>query len=268
MHTIIHLSDLHFGRSLPSLVDPLVQVIERRAPHLLVISGDLTQRARNSQFRKAKDFLSRLPCPLLTVPGNHDIPLYAVWGRFFNPFSKYQHYISEELDPCYRDDEIAVMGINSVRRLKFKEGRINIRQLERTQEFFSTVPAGVVKIIVTHHPFNLPEGYNGKYIQRASMAFEYFRELGIDLLLSGHLHTTLGRYKNTEYKLKDRKPLIIQAGTTISTRLRLEPNSFNIILVDNPRIRVERYELDRENLTFVAARIEDFIRGPEEWEPA
>jgi 3',5'-cyclic AMP phosphodiesterase CpdA len=268
MHTIIHLSDLHFGRSLPSLVDPLLQVIEARAPQLLVISGDLTQRARHSQFRKAKDFLSRLPCPLLIVPGNHDIPLYAIWSRFLNPFGKYQHYISEELDPCYRDDEIAVMGINTVRRLKFKEGRINIRQLERAREFFSPIPAGVVKIIVTHHPFNLPEGYRGKYVQCARMALAYFRELGIDLLLSGHLHTTLGRYKNTEYKLKDHKPLIIQAGSTISTRLRLEANSFNILLVDDPRIRVERYELARENLTFVAARIEEFIRGPEEWEAA
>jgi 3',5'-cyclic AMP phosphodiesterase CpdA len=267
MRTIIHLSDLHFGRSLPALIAPLLAAIKARAPHLLVISGDLTQRARISQFRQAQNFLALLPCPILSVPGNHDIPLYAVWTRLVNPFKRYQRYVSEELDPQYLDDEIAVRGVNSVRRLKFKEGRINRRQLELAQKFFSAVPTKVVKIIVAHHPFNLPEEYPGKYIQRARLALDCFHDLGIDLLLSGHLHSTLARYKNAVYKLDYRRPLIIQAGTTISSRLRLEPNSFNVIEIDYPRLRLERYELDNRTLAFLPARTEHFIRGPEAWEP-
>jgi 3',5'-cyclic AMP phosphodiesterase CpdA len=266
MRTIIHLSDLHFGRSLPLLIEPLLEVIKAVNPHLIVISGDLTQRARASQFRQARNFFSLLPYPLLPVPGNHDIPLYAVWSRFIDPFKRYQQYISAELDPQYRDDEIAVMGVNSVRRFKFKEGRINRRQLAQAQEFFTAVPANVMKIVVAHHPFNLPEGYHGKFIERARMAFACFRGLGIDLLLSGHLHSTLEQYRSTDYQLKYQKPLIVQAGTTISSRLRLEPNSFNIIFVDYPRLSIERYQLDKENLTFSPARIEHFVRGPEEWE--
>jgi 3',5'-cyclic AMP phosphodiesterase CpdA len=267
MRTIIHLSDLHFGRSQPSLITPLVQMIKARAPQLIVVSGDLTQRARMAQFRQARDFFSLLPYPVLVIPGNHDIPLYSFWLRFSNPFRKYQRSISETLDPRYRDDEVAVMGVNSVRRLKFKDGRINIRQLEAAREFFSKVPENAVKIIVSHHPFNVPEGYPGKYITRARKALDCFQEIGVDLLLSGHLHSTLAQYKEATYKLHFRGPLIIQAGTPISTRLRIEPNSFNCILITYPRISVERYELDKETLNFFLARTEHFIRGAEGWQP-
>ncbi|MEW5746457.1 MAG: metallophosphoesterase [Nitrospirota bacterium] len=268
MRTIVHLSDLHFGRSQPSLIDPLVEIIQARMPHLIVVSGDLTQRAKTSQFRQAKELFSLLPHPVLVIPGNHDIPLYAFWTRLLNPFGRYRRHISEELNPHYRDDELAVMGVNSVRRLKWKEGRINVRQLEAIRDFFSTVPQHVVKIVVAHHPFNLPEGYRGHYIGRARTALEWFGKAGVDLLLSGHLHSTLAEYRNTAYRLRYRKPLIVQAGTPLSTRLRIEPNSFNIIVVDYPRLSVERYELDRETLTFVLARTERFLRGAEEWEPA
>jgi 3',5'-cyclic AMP phosphodiesterase CpdA len=266
MRTIVHLSDLHFGRSRRSLVEPLVESILAVAPQLIVISGDLTQRARQAQFRRAKEFLSLLPHPVLVIPGNHDIPLYAFWSRFLNPYRRYQEFISEELSPQYIDDEIAVKGVNSVRRSKFKDGRVNLQQLEQVQDFFSKISGNVVKIIVTHHPFNLPEGHPGNYIERARTALTCFQEIGVDLLLSGHLHSTLADYKDAAQKLDYRKPLIIQAGTPISTRLRTEPNSFNIIVVDYPRIRIKRYELDEENLTFAVARTEEFLRGTEVWE--
>lgn len=267
MRNIIHLSDLHFGRSQPSLVGPLIEMIKARAPQLIVVSGDLTQRARTSQFRQAQDFFSLLPYPILSIPGNHDIPLYSVGIRLLKAFEKYQKYISETLDPQYRDNEIAVMGFNSVRRLKFKDGRINARQLESAREFFSKAPDDVVKIIVSHHPFNLPEGHPGNYIERARKALECFQEIGVDLLLSGHLHSTLASYKEVTYKIHFRGPLIIQAGTPISTRLRIEPNSFNCILIAYPRISVERYELDKDSLKFFLARTEHFILGAEGWEP-
>ena len=267
MRTIIHLSDLHFGRSQPSLIDPLVDMIKARAPQLIVVSGDMTQRARASQFRQARDFFSLLPYPILSVPGNHDIPLYSFWLRFSDAFKKYQQYISGTLDPRYRDSEVAVMGVNSVRRLKFKDGRINVRQIESVREFFSTVPDTVVKIIVSHHPFNVPEEYPGNYLARAGLALDCFQNIGVDLLLSGHLHSTLGRYKEGAYKLNYRGPLIIQAGTPISTRLRIEPNSFNCLLISYPRISIERYELDRARPNFFLARTEHFIRGTEGWQP-
>ena len=63
MGTIVHLSDLHFGRVDPKIVAPLVRTVETAAPDLVVVSGDLTQRARGGQFREARRFLDRLTFP-------------------------------------------------------------------------------------------------------------------------------------------------------------------------------------------------------------
>ena len=85
MRTIVHLSDIHFGRVDPRVVAPLLRAIDMMAPSLVTVSGDLTQRARRSQFRQARAFLDQIPFPTLVVPGNHDVPLYNVAARFTNP---------------------------------------------------------------------------------------------------------------------------------------------------------------------------------------
>jgi 3',5'-cyclic AMP phosphodiesterase CpdA len=96
---ILHVSDLHFGRIDPATLDPLRKTAERLKPDLVVVSGDLTQRARAWQFREARDYLATLPKPQLVVPGNHDVPLYDVVSRFLRPLSNYRRYISEDLEP-------------------------------------------------------------------------------------------------------------------------------------------------------------------------
>ena len=85
MKKIVHLSDLHFGRIDPALVEPLAEAVNETAPTLVVVSGDLTQRARSQQFKEAREFLDRLPRPQVVVPGNHDVPLYDVLSRFARP---------------------------------------------------------------------------------------------------------------------------------------------------------------------------------------
>src|SRR5215217_6665797 len=130
MRTLVHLSDLHFGRIDEATLEPLAALIERIAPDVLVVSGDLTQRARKTQFEEARAYLERLPKPQIVVPGNHDVPLYRVWERFFNPLGKYRRHFSADLEPSFIDDEIAVIGINTARSLAFKNGRINEQQVE------------------------------------------------------------------------------------------------------------------------------------------
>src|SRR5687768_4988171 len=104
MRTIVHISDLHFGRVDPTLLDPLRRAVEAVSPHVVVVSGDLTQRAKPEQFREARRFLDTLPRPHIVVPGNHDVPLYNVFQRFFQPLDKYRRYISAELEPHYIDE--------------------------------------------------------------------------------------------------------------------------------------------------------------------
>src|SRR5688572_18252407 len=154
MRTIVHLSDLHFGRLDRRVVAPLVAAIGEAAPDLVTVSGDFTQRARVSQFVLARDFLESLPGPRLVVPGNHDVPLYDVARRFLWPLARYRRFIADDLEPMFIDAEIVALGLNSARSLTFGRGRLNARQIEKAADRLRGVPPGLIKIIVTHHPFD------------------------------------------------------------------------------------------------------------------
>src|SRR5436309_7341748 len=129
--TLVHLSDIHFGRVDPALIDPLLDAVRRLAPDVVVVSGDLTQRARTGEFQEARAFLDRLPQPRIVVPGNHDVPLYNLYGRFVEQLARYRRHITDDLEPSYIDDEIAVLGTNTARSLTWKGGRVNGRQIAR-----------------------------------------------------------------------------------------------------------------------------------------
>ncbi|HET7671903.1 MAG TPA: metallophosphoesterase family protein [Burkholderiales bacterium] len=241
MRTIVHLSDLHFGRVDPALLSPLSAKVEALAPHLVVISGDLTQRAKPDEFRKARAFLEALPKPQVVVPGNHDVPLYNVFQRFFQPLTKYRRFISEELEPVYIDAEIAVVGVNTARSNVFKGGRINGQQIERVRGLICELPVQVTKIVVTHHPFDLPPGHASRQlVGRARRAMAMLARCGADILLSGHLHESHAGDTRLRYKIDDFAALVVQAGTATSTRGRGESNSFNVLRVEHPRVHIER----------------------------
>ena len=140
MKTLVHLSDLHFGRIDPGLVDPLRRAVVELRPDLVAISGDFTQRARRSQFAAARAFVTSLAATTLVVPGNHDIPLYNVLARFATPLARYRAYISDDLEPEYRDDEMIVVGVNTARSLAIGEGRISERQVEGVLQRLAAAP--------------------------------------------------------------------------------------------------------------------------------
>jgi len=244
MRTIVHLSDLHFGRIDPLLPEPLAESVEAVRPDLVAVSGDLTQRARPEQFAHARAFLDALPSPKLVVPGNHDVPLYNAYLRFFGGLRRFRRYITEDLAPKYADDTMAVIGLNSARALAFKGGRISLGQVEEAREWLCFFPPRVIKIIVTHHPFDLPPGRGGRVIGRAQMAMRRLAECGADLFLSGHLHLGYTGDTRFRYQIEGFSALVVQAGTATSTRGRGEANSFNVIRIDPSEIEVVRMSWD------------------------
>src|SRR5688500_4193406 len=123
MRTLVHLSDLHTGRVDPAVLAALISSIARAQPDLVVLSGDLTQRATTTQFREARAFLDALGAPTLVIPGNHDVPLLNVARRFFGPLDRDQRYITSDLEPVVMDDEMIVVGLNTARALAWGEGR-------------------------------------------------------------------------------------------------------------------------------------------------
>lgn len=259
MRTIVHLSDLHFGRTDGSVIEPLIERIEQIKPDVVVVSGDLTQRARTLQFKQARRFLDRLPSPQIVVPGNHDVPLYDILSRVVRPYAKYQRYISDDLEPFYVDEEIAVLGVNTARALTVKGGRINGEQIDRVSERLSPLRADILKIIVTHHPFDLPAGYDdAELVGRASKAMGRFANCGIDLFLAGHLHVSHAGSTAARYKLEGHAAVVVQAGTATSSRARGEFNSFNLVRLDRSSIDVEHYSWTREQTRFSVSSMQRF----------
>ena len=268
MRTIVHLSDLHFGRLDTRLVQPLLTAIRDVSPELIAISGDLTQRARRNQFAEARTFIQSLEHPYLVVPGNHDVPLYDVARRFLRPLARYRKFVADDLEPSHVDDEIAVIGLNSARSLTFGRGRLNDRQIERAAERLRGVDRRVIKIIVTHHPFDLPDDYGAEHLVGcAKNAMTRFAEAGADLFLAGHLHVShIGRTAE-RYKIAGHSALVVQAGT-ISARLRGEPNSFNVLRVNRPDITVARHTWDDAKQEFVAEPARRFRHTDTGWNEA
>ena len=266
MRTIIHLSDLHFGRSAPHLVEPLIKSIREINPTLIAISGDLTQRARSREFQQARAFLDVLPQPKIIVPGNHDVPLYNVYDRFLRPLDKYRRYITDDLQPSYADEELIVIGVSTARSLVVKGGRINHQQLAHVKEKFCALPDEVVKILVTHHPFDLPTGFDDRdLVGRAKIAMTGLAECGADVFLAGHLHVSHTGQTAERYKIEKHSALVVQAGTAISTRGRGEANSFNLIHLEHPNISVERLSWNTESLSFAVTNEEQFRHSREGW---
>lgn len=242
MRTIVHISDLHFGRVDPALLAPLAQAIEYAHPDVVAVSGDLTQRARRKQFEQAAAYLRTLPTPQVVVPGNHDVPLYDVLRRFLSPLTRFHRYITDDPFPMYQDAEIAVIGVNTARSLTFKGGRINHEQVAHVERAFRNLPESMTRVVVTHHPFDLPEGGDEKdLVGRATMAMQAFAGAQVDLFLSGHLHHSSARNTAQRYRIDGYAALVAQAGTATSTREREETNAFNVIRVGATDMEIQTW---------------------------
>lgn len=268
MRTLVHLSDLHFGRVDQALLGPLRELVERIAADVVVISGDLTQRAKEEEFEAARAFLDSLPGPQIIVPGNHDISLYNVFRRFIKPLARYKRYITDDLDPVYIDDEIAVVGVNTARSLTIKDGRVSHEQVAAIRERLNGVGPDVTRIVVTHHPFDLPESFEKRdLVVRAPMAMEVFAETGVDILMAGHMHASHAGSTAARYQIDEYAALVIQAGTATSTRGRGEVNSFNVVRIEPLRVEIDRYGWDVVHGQFSLVSTEKFIRAGSIWSP-
>jgi 3',5'-cyclic AMP phosphodiesterase CpdA len=250
MLTILHVSDLHFG---PPYVPEVGEALQRAAAELaadvIVASGDFTQRAKAEQFAEARAWLDRLPdVPKIITPGNHDVPLWRIFERVFDPYRYYRQYMSPELDGVLRLENAVIVALNSTAPLRHTvNGRIERWQLEFCARAFQDAPPGMPRIVVAHHHFApAPDYEGGQVMPGAKRAMALFQDLDVDMVLGGHLHRAYIGNSLDVYPGKDREQgiIIVQSGTSTSRRGRArerEKNSFNFIRVGEDKVRVTHY---------------------------
>ncbi len=215
---------------------------------MIIISGDLTQRALSSQFKMARNFIGMLTnYPVLCVPGNHDISLHNLIERFFYPLKKYRHFITENLSPEHITDEIAILGINSATPFKRMNGYVTEEQLGFVTSFFKKNSDKKLKILVMHH--NLIRSERHKIINDSEKIISSFAACNINIVLSGHIHAPLIEQLKKNYL--QHNMYIITAGTAISHRTVL-PNSYNVIETGETEFKLEVREFNNGNFGLVS----------------
>ncbi len=264
MRQILHISDVHFGPPhLDEVSDGVCELARRRHPDLVVISGDLTQRAKPEQFRQARAFIDRFTMPTLTVPGNHDVPMYRFWERTLAPFGAYQEHFASELEPTFEDDEMLVVGVNTAFNWTVKNGRVTRAGLRRLRGLLAgsgqasadrarsgRATPGRARIVVAHHPMvPAPRFDTQRVLGNVHTVVDLLAGSGVDLVLSGHLHQAWISTTEAYYPTGRRPVLLVHSGTSTSSRGRgseRRRNTCNWIRLSDGEIEISHLGWDRD----------------------
>ena len=254
MTVLLHISDTHFGTEEPAVVKALQALARAQAPDAVILSGDITQRARSAQFAAARAFCDSLGVDrLLTLPGNHDIPLYNVAARLFSPYAGYKACFGDELEPELEFGDVLVIGVNTTRPERHKDGEVSAAQINRVVKRLHGARREQLRVVVTHQPACVmrPEDEKDR-LHGGEAAVQAWARAGADLVLGGHIHLPYVSDLCTRADAGTPRPLYcIQAGTALSHRVRHgTPNSVNVLRWDPPangdarKACVERWDYD------------------------
>lgn len=227
MSVVLQISDTHFGTEQPQVVEALIHLAAQQRPNLVVLSGDITQRAKPAQFRSAKTFVNRLGAPVLAIPGNHDIALFDLWSRLTRPYARYAAAFGADLEPVHAALDMLVIGVNTTRAWRHKNGEVSAVQVERVAKLLATASPCQLRVVVTHQPAAVTQARDQTNLLRGyRAATQAWSAAGADLVMGGHIHLpyTLAVTGLT------RRLWVVQAGTAVSSRTRPgTPNSVNIL---------------------------------------
>ena len=239
-------------------------------PDVLAISGDLVEHATEPEFQAASDYINTLPKPQIVIPGNHDLAFYNLWHRLTQGLSLFRKYITPETSPAFIDSEIAVIGADSAHLYPVKGGKITEQQLDALVAQFSALPSTLIRILVTHHPFDLPEPETAHLlIGHARHAVTRLAPV-VDILVAGHVHRSSVGSTSVRYQIAEHAMVFVQAGTAVSHRNKGEANSFNVIEASvSPegakQIAVNRFAWDQSLAQYRCAQRSHFRVEAQGW---
>jgi len=227
MSVLLQISDTHFGTERPHVVEALVALATQLQPDVVVLSGDITQRARPAQFRAAKAFVERLGAPVLAIPGNHDIALFDLWARLTRPYARYAKAFGAELEPVYASQDLLVICVNTTRAWRHKNGEVSAAQIDRVAKLLIAASPQQLRVVVVHQPAAVAQARERPNLLRGhGAATRAWSAAGADLVMGGHIHLP---YTLALQGLA-RRLWVVQAGTAVSSRTRPGvPNSVNVL---------------------------------------
>lgn len=227
MSVLLQISDTHFGTEQPHVVEAVVALAAQQRPDVVVLSGDIAQRARPAQFRAAKAFVDRLGAPVLAIPGNHDIALFDLWARLTRPYARYAAVFGKELEPVHSTEDLLIIGVNTTRPWRHKNGEVFSAQIDRVAKLLAAASPQQLRVAVVHQPVAVTQARDRSNLLRGhDAATRVWAAAGADVVMGGHIHLP--------YTLAlpglGRRLWVVQAGTAVSSRIRTgAPNSVNIL---------------------------------------
>jgi 3',5'-cyclic-AMP phosphodiesterase len=226
---IVQISDIHVGSGLfrPELLDAAIEETNALEPDLVAIAGDLTMEGYRWEFEEAKGYLDRLECQnVVVVPGNHDAK--NVGYRHFEEFFGLREGAVTVNVP---EGEAKIVALDSTKP-DLDEGEIGREHYAWIDSEFRNWERGPKIVIVHHHILAVPgTGRDVNNLRDAGDVMAIFRELKVDMVLSGHRHVP--------YVWSISGVRVVHSGTASSMRVRgTMPPSYNVIEIDDQSVRI------------------------------
>lgn len=233
MSVLLHMSDPHFGTEVAPVASALLALARSLDPTVIVVSGDITQRARRAQFAAARRFMSELAPGrhVLVIPGNHDIPLFDLRARLTSPYANYARAFGTVLEPTHESDQLLILGLNTTRWFRHKHGQVSDEQIDRVATRLRRARPEQLRVVVTHQPVHVIRATDHDNLLRNHVrAARAWSEAGADILMGGHIHLPYVRPLCDRLPDLTRSTWVVQAGTAVSKRIRDGiPNSVNVL---------------------------------------
>lgn len=263
MNTVLQISDPHFGTEQEPVTRALLELNRVTQPDAVVISGDITQRARRSQFAAARKFVDQLAAPkLVSIPGNHDIPMFNVFARLFYPYANYSRAFGKQLEPEIETESLLILCVNTTRPERRKDGEVSEAQIARVAVRLSRASERQLRIVVTHQPVHvIRESDVTNLLHGHEKAVRSWSAAGADIIMGGHIHLPYVRPLDDQFSNLPRRTWSVQAGTALSSRVRDgQPNSVNVVRYPLKQARacqVERWNFEAATGKFVRGEVHE-----------
>ena len=229
MIRLFHASDVHFGAEDREALDWFARLVRAEQPDAVVVTGDLTMRARRYEFAAAAQWLEGLGCPVTVEVGNHDLPYFNPWARFVTPYRRYRA-IEAMIERPLDLPGVTIVPLKTTARfqwrLNWSKGHVSRRALRDAVAMIKAAPSGHRILVACHHPLVETGTRSSSRTRGGGAALSALAAAGADAVLTGHVHDPFDIcHPGTVGEVR-----LIGAGT-LSERVRESPPSFNEIRI-------------------------------------